>query len=93
MAHDVTEVNVSTGETTAREYTQSEKDVIAAMQPSTDQKWVRVRQQRDALLHETDWAALADSPAISDAMTAYRQALRDLPAQSDVDNITWPDKP
>jgi len=93
MAHDVTEVNVSTGETTAREYTQSEKDVIAAMQPTTDEKWAKIRSKRDLLLHETDWAALADSPAISDAMKTYRQNLRDIPSQSDVDNITWPDKP
>ena len=63
------------------------------MQPTTDEKWVTIRSQRDALLHETDWASLADSPAISDAMKTYRQNLRDIPSQSDVDNITWPDKP
>ena len=90
---DVKEVNVSTGKTTTREYTQSERDDIAARQPSTDEKWVSIRSKRDALLHETDWASLADSPAISDAMKTYRQNLRDIPSQSDVDNITWPDKP
>ena len=90
---DVIEVNVMTGEETTRSYTQEEKDNIAAAQPSADEKWVRVRQQRDMLLHETDWASLADSPAISDAMTKYRQDLRDIPSQSDVDNITWPSKP
>jgi len=30
---------------------------------------------------------------MSDAQTAYRQNLRDVPTQSDVDNITWPTKP
>ena len=90
---DVIEVNVQTGEKTTRSYTQKEKDNIAAAQPTTDEKWVTIRSKRDALLHETDWASLADSPAISDAMTKYRQDLRDVPTQSDVDNITWPDKP
>ena len=90
---DVLEINVATGERTERDHTQAEKDAIVAMQPTTDEKWVTIRSKRDALLHETDWAALADSPAISDAMTKYRQDLRDVPTQSDVDNITWPDKP
>jgi len=91
---DVIEVNVLTGEETTRSYTQKEKDNIAAAQPSADEKWVRVRQQRDMLLHETDWASLADSPAISDAMTAYRKALRDLPAsESNPDDIVFPDRP
>jgi hypothetical protein len=91
---NVIEVNVQTGEKTTRSYTQEEKDNIAAAQPSADEKWVRVRQQRDMLLHETDWASLADSPAISDAMTAYRKALRDLPAsESNPDDIVFPDRP
>ena len=92
MAHDVSETNVITGETIIRDYTQKEKDDIVAMQPTTDEKWITIRSKRDALLHETDWASLADSPAISDAMKTYRQNLRDIPSQSDVDNITWPDK-
>jgi hypothetical protein len=91
---DVIEVNVQTGEKTTRSYTQEEKDNIAAAQPTTDEKWVRIRSQRDILLHETDWAALEDSPAISDAMTDYRKALRDLPAsESNPDDIVFPSKP
>ena len=93
MAHDVTELNVSTGETTTREYTQSERDAIVAMQPTTEQKWVRVRTKRNVLLHETDWWALGDL-SISDAQTAYRKALRDLPAsESNPDDIVYPSKP
>ena len=90
---DVEEYNVSTGAKTERSYTQSELDQIEASKPTAEQKWAEIRSQRDALLHETDWASLADSPAISDAMKTYRQNLRDLPTQSDVDNITWPTKP
>ena len=92
MAHDVTEMNVSTGVLSTRNYTQQEKDNIAAMQPTTDEKWVTIRSQRDVLLRECDWWASSDL-SISDAQKAYRKALRDIPTQSDVDNITWPDKP
>ena len=89
---DVIEVNVQTGKKTTRSYTQKEKDNIVAMQPTTDEKWVSVRSQRDSLLRECDWWGSSDV-TMSDAQTAYRKALRDVPAQSDVDDITWPDKP
>ena len=89
---DVIKVNVMTGEETTRSYTQQEKDNIAAAQPTTDEKWVRIRSQRDMLLRECDWWASSDL-TMSDAQTAYRQNLRDVPTQSDVDNITWPTKP
>ena len=92
MAHDVREMNVSTGEIITREYTQLEKDAIAAMQPTTDQKWAKIRRKRDELLRECDWWASSDL-TMSDAQTAYIKALRDIPTQSDVDNITWPSKP
>ena len=92
MTHDVVETSVITGETITRDYTQAEKDAIAAAQPSTDEKWRKIRLRRDDRLQETDWWASSDL-TMSDAQTAYRKALRDLPTQSDVDNITWPDKP
>ena len=60
--------------------------------PTTEQKWKRIRQDRNQLLKDTDWWASSDV-TMSDAQTAYRKALRDLPTQSDVDNITWPTKP
>tara|TARA_R100000781_G_scaffold1394_1_gene2296 strand:- start:4119 stop:4403 length:285 start_codon:yes stop_codon:yes gene_type:complete len=92
MAHDVSETNVITGKTITRDYTQQEKDNIAAAQPTTDEKWVRVRQQRDMLLRECDWWATSDR-TLTDEQKTYRQNLRDIPSQSDVDNITWPSKP
>ena len=62
--------------------------------PTTEQKWKRIRQDRNQLLKDTDYAALPDSPAISDAMKTYRQNLRDLPAsESSPDAIVFPDKP
>ena len=94
MTHDITEINLSTGKTTNREYTQAEKDAISATQPSVDEKWNRVRQKRDVLLRDCDWWALPDSPEMSDAQTAYRKALRDLPAsKSNPDEIVFPSKP
>jgi hypothetical protein len=52
-----------------------------------------VRATRDAKLAETDWTALSDV-TMSAEMTAYRQALRDVPAQAGFPhNVTWPSKP
>jgi len=93
MAHDVTSVNVMTGKITKRAYTQEEKEVIIAMQPTTDEKWAKIRIRRDKLLRDCDWWASSDV-TMSDAQTAYRKALRDLPAsESNPDNIVFPSKP
>ena len=63
----------------------------------------RLREERNRLLVESDWMAYPDSPTISDAWKTYRQALRDLPANStptldsnyelDLTSVTWPTKP
>ena len=55
-------------------------------------KWANVRRDRDRKLAETDYLALGDS-TLSTAMKKYRQDLRDVPSQSDPDDITWPTKP
>lgn len=55
--------------------------------------WTELRQERDRLLAETDWTANSDV-TMSDDMKTYRQALRDLPANtSDPENVTYPTKP
>tara|TARA_Y100000289_G_scaffold52759_1_gene54386 strand:+ start:2028 stop:2456 length:429 start_codon:yes stop_codon:yes gene_type:complete len=52
-----------------------------------------VRQERDKLLFETDYLALSDT-TLSSEMAAYRQALRDVPAQSGFPaSVTWPIRP
>ena len=52
-----------------------------------------IRLKRDNLLASTDWWGSSDN-TMSDAQTTYRQALRDLPANtSDPLNPTWPTKP
>ena len=53
------------------------------------------RNKRDSLIAATDFYALSDV-TMTDAMTAYRQALRDLPDHSNWPNLEsgdWPTKP
>jgi len=60
---------------------------------STEDLASDARSERDGLLSATDWASGSDL-VMSSEMTAYRQALRDVPQQSDFpDTIEWPTKP
>jgi len=52
---------------------------------------VEVRSRRDTLLLASDTYALADR--ITDDWRIFRQALRDLPAQSGFPVVTWPTEP
>ena len=92
-------INVKTGEVTtvpltAEEVAQRtaereayERDVLPGLQLEN------LRQRRNQLLTETDYLALADS-TLTDEMRTYRQALRDLPANTvDPANPVWPTKP
>ena len=55
--------------------------------------WTRLRAKRDRLIAETDWWANSDRTMTAE-QTAYRQALRDLPANTtDPENPAWPTKP
>ena len=52
-----------------------------------------LRKHRNAKLQQTDWMANSDV-TMSDSWKTYRQALRDLPANtSDPSNPTWPKEP
>ena len=88
-------VNIATGEVivtplSAEEIAEREayeRDV----QPGVDLE--RLREERNRRLAETDYVALTDA-TLSEEMRTYRQALRDLPANtSDPANPTWPVKP
>jgi len=61
-----------------------------------DRDVARLRSDRNSKLVSTDWYALQDV-TMSDAMTAYRQDLRDLPAGlttvDEVKAVSWPTKP
>lgn len=54
-----------------------------------------IRRRREPLLQEADIAIfkLEDAGSDTAAWRTYRQALRDVTAQSDLDNISWPTKP
>ena len=53
----------------------------------------QIRQRRDTLLRETDHFGLSDV-ALTDAMTTYRQMLRDIPASNTVyEDVDWGTKP
>ena len=72
--------------------TKAEKE--AAYQAGLDATAAKsVREERDRKLAETDWMALTDV-TMSAEMTTYRQALRDITAQSGFPHsVTWPTKP
>ena len=55
--------------------------------------WDNLRSERNRLLAETDYLALPDV-TMSEEMRTYRQALRDLPANTTAPaNPVWPTKP
>ena len=66
----------------------------AAYQADIDAaKAASIRLERDALLPETDWTALSDVTMTAE-MATYRQALRDITAQSGFPHsVNWPTKP
>ena len=57
-----------------------------------NQQWANIRFERDRKLQDTDWRASSDL-TLSDDWKTYRQALRDVPTQSDPYNIAWPTEP
>ena len=75
-------------EETARD---AEEAAVAAAEPA--RKWASIRAERDQLLAASDYTQVADAPGDTAAWATYRQALRDVPSQSDVDNITFPVAP
>ena len=70
------------------------KNITELVQYTNDEKWNVICKKRDKLLTECDWTQLPDSPKYQDQdWLTYRQALRDITTQTDVDSIVWPEKP
>ena len=84
-------MNLTPEEETARD---AEEAAWAA--GAFDRAIAGLREDRTHSLASTDWYALQDV-TMSDAMTAYRQDLRDLPAglttEAEVKAVSWPVKP
>ena len=88
-------INIATGEVTVTALSAEEIAEREAyerdVQPGVDLEVLR--EERNRRLAETDYLALSDA-TLSEDMRTYRQALRDLPANtSDPANPTWPVKP
>jgi len=65
----------------------------AAVELQVEYQWKELRQKRNRLIAETDYLALSDN-TLTTEMATYRQALRDLPANTtDPTNPVWPVKP
>ena len=87
-------INGITGEVTYVPYTteeEAERQEAIDAQPALLMEGIRLK--RNQLLSETDWWVLPDRTATAEQL-AYRQALRDLPANTtDPANPVWPTKP
>ena len=89
-------INGNNVQFTAEEETARDNEEAAWANAAPARALADLRSKRNILLAETDFYGNSDV-TMSDDMTTYRQALRDLPAGKDtVDkckNATWPTKP
>ena len=81
---------------TAAEETARDNEEAAWANAAPARALADLRERRNQLLAETDFWGNSDM-TMSDDMTTYRQALRDLPNGKDTvdkcNNATWPTKP
>ena len=94
-------VEVATGNILQPTLTTEQKNQFEALKVSEWPK-MKLRARRNKLLEQCDYMGNSDYP-MTDAWKTYRQALRDLPANSPsasintvtgkLENVTWPTKP
>ena len=88
------EANVSLGSETV--YPDVATVRLKATEYATQQCWYEVRKLRNIELKNSDYIASIASESgvgISTAWKAYRQGLRDITKQADVNNLVWPTHP
>ena len=89
-------INGNVVQFTAAEETARDNEEAAWANAAPARALATLRARRNQLLAETDFWGNSDM-TMSDDMTTYRQALRDLPAGKDTvdkcNNATWPTKP
>ena len=95
---DITYIGIySQAETTFNNEIQRRKDLDDEYLNSSTFLWMKLRSERDNLLLSSDFTQLGDIGLSESKKTEwinYRQALRDLPANtSDPANPNWPTKP
>jgi len=84
--------SVGNVELSTEDMVQAEADTAAWTDSIDDRAFAALRRERDRLLLETDWWVLRGS--ITEEQISYRQALRDLPANTaDPANPVWPTAP
>jgi len=89
-------INGNNVQFTAAEETARDNEETAWANAAPARALATLKERRTRLLAETDFWGNSDM-SMTDAMTTYRQALRDLPAGKDTvdkcNNATWPTKP
>ena len=86
-------VNGELVDMTAEEISEREAEEQAWTDGQADRDLAELRTERNRLLAETDFYGNSDV-TMSDAMTTYRQALRDsTDSATSLDDVTWPTKP
>ena len=89
-------INGNVVQFTAAEETARDNEETAVANAAPARALATLKQKRTRLLAETDFWGNSDM-SMTDAMTTYRQALRDLPAGKNTvdscENATWPTKP
>ena len=71
-------------------------NLLAPHETDASAEWLieRMRNARNALLVESDWAMIADTPTDKTAWATYRQTLRDFPATwTPGPTVNFPEKP
>jgi hypothetical protein len=79
----------------AKKPTKSEMEAVWG-EAEQKHQWSMVRFARQALLEQSDWTHLSDSPLTKskkDKWKTYRQSLRDITKQADPNNVDWPTAP
>ena len=86
--YDTLDWHSSTPKPTEKELLSKYDDALAFHAMDT------IRNERNGLLATCDWTQLSDAQVDAKAWAKYRQALRDLPANTeDPRNPVWPSKP
>ena len=95
MTHKILD-NGIVRELTTEEATLRDNEIAEFKNSEFDRALNNLRVNRNNLLLETDYLALSDN-TMTEAMTNYRQQLRDLTngltTVEDVEAVTWPTKP
>lgn len=73
----------------------SEDEIIAAWPAAKNARFLELlRRERNNRLEASDWTQMPDAPVDQGSWAEYRQALRDLPANTtDPENPVWPTPP